>query len=122
MVWRRIPPHRPAGLSGARVQCAERAARNWSSASERSSTHSAPMESLGAKMKRTSLVPRWWKRRFTAVITETDPSCKVVYLGNVLTGWAKGDWLSLNRLAQRSNESNVALERASFIVHRFLIR
>ncbi len=35
-------------------------------------------------------VSRWWKRRFTATITETDPSFKVVYLGNVLTGWAKG--------------------------------
>lgn len=49
------------------------------------------MESLSAKMKKTSLMPRWWKKRFTAVITETDPSCKVVYLGNVLTGWAKGN-------------------------------
>lgn len=49
------------------------------------------MEALSAKMKKSSLVPRWWKRRFTAVITETDPSCKVVYLGNVLTGWAKGE-------------------------------
>lgn len=49
------------------------------------------MESL--KTKKTigsGLVPRWWKRRFTATITESDPSCKVVYLGNVLTGWAKG--------------------------------
>jgi hypothetical protein len=41
-------------------------------------------------MKKTSLMPRWWKKRFTAVITESDPSFKVVYLGNVLTGWAKG--------------------------------
>ena len=45
------------------------------------------METL--KMKKSTL-PRWWKRRFTATITEADPSCKVVYLGNVLTGWAKG--------------------------------
>lgn len=44
------------------------------------------MESLKMKKK----VSRWWKRRFTATITETDPSFKVVYLGNVLTGWAKG--------------------------------
>ncbi|KZS15337.1 Uncharacterized protein APZ42_019121, partial [Daphnia magna] len=47
------------------------------------------MEKLSAKMKKTSLMPRWWKKRFTAVITESDPSFKVVYLGNVLTGWAK---------------------------------
>ena len=45
-------------------------------------------------MKKTSLMPRWWKKRFTAVITESDPSCKVVYLGNVLTGWAKGNLLA----------------------------
>ncbi|XP_045024133.1 uncharacterized protein LOC116923703 [Daphnia magna] len=49
------------------------------------------MEKLSAKMKKTSLMPRWWKKRFTAVITESDPSFKVVYLGNVLTGWAKGE-------------------------------
>ena len=48
------------------------------------------IESLGAKMKK-SLVPRWFKKRYqTATISECDPSCKVVYLGNVLTGWAKG--------------------------------
>ena len=49
------------------------------------------MDTLSAKMKKTSLMPKWWKKRFTAVITESDPSCKVVYLGNVLTGWAKGN-------------------------------
>ena len=31
----------------------------------------------------------FWKRR-TANITEYDPTYRVVYLGNVLTGWAKG--------------------------------
>lgn len=30
-------------------------------------------------------------RRRTVVITESDPSYKVAYLGNVLTGWAKGE-------------------------------
>lgn len=30
-----------------------------------------------------------WKRK-SAVITEYDPSYKVIYLGNVVTGWAKG--------------------------------
>jgi len=32
----------------------------------------------------------FWKRR-TANITDYDPTYRVVYLGNVLTGWAKGD-------------------------------
>lgn len=30
-----------------------------------------------------------WRRR-SVTITEYDPTYKVVYLGNVLTGWAKG--------------------------------
>lgn len=35
---------------------------------------------------------RLWKRhRGNASITEYDPSYKVAYLGNVLTGWAKGE-------------------------------
>jgi len=51
--------------------------------------NSASVESLSNKMKKS--LPRWWKKRFSASITESDPSCKVVYLGNVLTGWAKGD-------------------------------
>lgn len=33
---------------------------------------------------------RLWRRR-SVTITEYDPTYKVVYLGNVLTGWAKGD-------------------------------
>lgn len=33
---------------------------------------------------------RLWKRR-SVTITEYDPTYKVAYLGNVLTGWAKGD-------------------------------
>ncbi|KAG8230069.1 hypothetical protein J437_LFUL009653 [Ladona fulva] len=32
-----------------------------------------------------------WKRR-SINITDYDPSYKVAYLGNVLTGWAKGWW------------------------------
>ena len=32
----------------------------------------------------------FWKRR-TANITDYDPTYRVVYLGNVLTGWAKGE-------------------------------
>lgn len=33
-----------------------------------------------------------WKRG-SATITEADPTYKVAYLGNVLTGWAKGTTL-----------------------------
>jgi len=34
----------------------------------------------------------WRRHRGNASITEYDPSYKVAYLGNVLTGWAKGEW------------------------------
>lgn len=33
----------------------------------------------------------WRRHRGNASITEYDPSYKVAYLGNVLTGWAKGE-------------------------------
>ena len=33
---------------------------------------------------------RLWRRQ-SVTITEYDPSFKVAYLGNVLTGWAKGE-------------------------------
>jgi hypothetical protein len=36
----------------------------------------------------------WRRHRGNASITEYDPSYKVAYLGNVLTGWAKGKALS----------------------------
>lgn len=35
----------------------------------------------------------WRRHRGNASITEYDPSYKVAYLGNVLTGWAKGEFL-----------------------------
>lgn len=34
----------------------------------------------------------WRRHRGNVSITEYDPSYKVAYLGNVLTGWAKGEW------------------------------
>lgn len=34
-------------------------------------------------------IKKIWKRG-SATITEADPTYKVAYLGNVLTGWAKG--------------------------------
>jgi hypothetical protein len=33
---------------------------------------------------------RFWRRQ-SATITDYDPSYRVSYLGNVLTGWAKGE-------------------------------
>lgn len=38
-----------------------------------------------------------WRRR-SVTITEYDPTYKVVYLGNVLTGWAKGKETTLYTL------------------------
>ena len=61
--------------------------------------NSASVESLSNKMKKS--LPRWWKKRFSASITESDPSCKVVYLGHVLTGWAKGKPDSIQIFSQK---------------------
>jgi hypothetical protein len=32
----------------------------------------------------------FWKRKRSAIISDVDPQFRVTYLGNVLTGWAKG--------------------------------
>lgn len=40
-------------------------------------------------MPNMNLKKLWRKKSVT--ITEYDPTYKVVYLGNVLTGWAKGE-------------------------------
>lgn len=48
---------------------------------------------LTAKALRTvsrSLGKLWWKRTHSVDISTPDPEYKVSYLGNVLTGWAKG--------------------------------
>ena len=42
----------------------------------------------------------WRRQRGNASITEYDPSYKVAYLGNVLTGWAKGKILLLRRYSR----------------------
>jgi len=42
-------------------------------------------------MPRLPSKAKFWKKRSSANITEYDPTFRVVYLGNVLTGWAKGD-------------------------------
>lgn len=38
----------------------------------------------------------WWKRSHSVEISSPDPEYKVSYLGNVLTGWAKGKSNSLS--------------------------
>lgn len=53
------------------------------SASQERGSDDRKSKGLGGKIS-------FWKRR-TANITEYDPTYRVVYLGNVLTGWAKGD-------------------------------
>merc|ERR1712156_224168 len=34
---------------------------------------------------------KFWRKRSSADITEYDPTIRAIYLGNVLTVWAKGD-------------------------------
>lgn len=49
---------------------------------------------ISAKALRTisrGLGKLWWKRTHSVNISAPDPEFKVSYLGNVLTGWAKGD-------------------------------
>lgn len=51
-------------------------------------------DQLSAKAMRTltrSLGKLWWKRTHSVDISTPDPEYKVSYLGNVLTGWAKGE-------------------------------
>lgn len=57
-------------------------------------------DQLSAKAMRTltrSLGKLWWKRTHSVDISTPDPEYKVSYLGNVLTGWAKGE-LDLNAI------------------------
>ncbi|KAM8703240.1 hypothetical protein ACLKA7_007941 [Drosophila subpalustris] len=51
-------------------------------------------DQLSAKAMRTltrGLGKLWWKRTHSVDISTPDPEYKVSYLGNVLTGWAKGE-------------------------------
>jgi len=57
-----------------------------SSSQERTLSHPGENGTKGGVGNRIT----FWKRR-TANITDYDPTYRVVYLGNVLTGWAKGD-------------------------------
>lgn len=52
-------------------------------------------DQLSAKAMRTltrGLGKLWWKRTHSVDISTPDPEYKVSYLGNVLTGWAKGEF------------------------------
>lgn len=58
-----------------------------------SSTTTSSTSELGNRTLRSlkrGLGKLWRRHRGNASITEYDPSYKVAYLGNVLTGWAKG--------------------------------
>ena len=48
-----------------------------------SSSISLPTFRLPSKAK-------FWKKRRSEDLGESDPSYRAIYLGNVLTGWAKG--------------------------------
>ena len=48
-----------------------------------SSSISLPSFRLPSKAK-------FWKKRRSADLGDSDPSYRAIYLGNVLTGWAKG--------------------------------
>ncbi|XP_014203343.1 uncharacterized protein LOC106635734 [Copidosoma floridanum] len=63
-------------------------------ASSTTSTSSVMSGELGSRTLRSlkrGLGKLWRRHRGNASITEYDPTYKVAYLGNVLTGWAKGE-------------------------------
>ena len=58
-------------------------------------------DDLGSKAIRTitrGLGKLWWRRTHSVDISSPDPEFKVSYLGNVLTGWAKGKCIAKNCL------------------------
>ena len=54
------------------------------------STDSQDGETTGRAKERIPAKFSFWKRK-SANITDYDPTYRVIYLGNVLTGWAKGE-------------------------------
>lgn len=62
----------------------------------------------------TKSLGRLWRRSHSVEISPPDPEYKVLYLGNVLTGWAKGEFPKKNiyhfflliRITQNGNFSN----------------
>uniref|UniRef100_A0A1I8PBV7 PID domain-containing protein n=1 Tax=Stomoxys calcitrans TaxID=35570 RepID=A0A1I8PBV7_STOCA len=69
-------------------------------------------QDLGSKAMRTisrGLGKLWWKRTHSIDISTPDPEFKVSYLGNVLTGWAKGEGCvekQLNTLWRNYTQNN----------------
>ncbi|XP_065355276.1 uncharacterized protein LOC135949607 [Calliphora vicina] len=74
--------------------------------------HESRSDDLGSKAMRTlsrGLGKLWWKRTHSVDISLPDPEFKVSYLGNVLTGWAKGEGCvekQLNTLWRNYTQNN----------------
>eukprot|EP00094_Tigriopus_californicus_P010052 TCALIF_09693-PC protein Name:"Similar to FAM43A Protein FAM43A (Homo sapiens)" AED:0.27 eAED:0.27 QI:0/0.66/0.75/1/0.66/0.75/4/197/673 len=52
------------------------------------------MTSMGlphVRISSTMMKPKFWKKKRSATISDIDPEYRVIYLGNVLTAWARGD-------------------------------
>ena len=60
-----------------------------------SSSISLPTFRLPSKAK-------FWKKRRSEDLGESDPSYRAIYLGNVLTGWAKGKFSYALNLRKKS--------------------
>ena len=90
------PPHNHRDLGIVRrnsLDSVDRVSLSSSSTTTSSSVLSGGTE-LGTRTLRSlkkGLGKLWRRHRGNASITEYDPSYKVAYLGNVLTGWAKGE-------------------------------
>uniref|UniRef100_A0ABD2WWV7 Uncharacterized protein n=1 Tax=Trichogramma kaykai TaxID=54128 RepID=A0ABD2WWV7_9HYME len=71
-----------------------------SSGSTSTSVGASEIGTRTLKSLKRGLGKLWRRHRGNVSITEYDPTYKVAYLGNVLTGWAKGklDIASLNSL------------------------
>ncbi len=57
-----------------------------------------------------NFIKRFWRKRKSLTINEYDPSFKVVYLGNVLTGWAKGQ-LKKKKKKEEKNRKRDKMDR-----------
>lgn len=77
-------------------------------------TAAASAAATAAAMPNMNLKKLWRKK--TVTLTEYDPTYKVVYLGNVLTGWAKGEGCVDKPLATlwrnycQSNRQDIAMK------------
>ena len=55
----------------------------------------------------------FWKRK-SASITDYDPQYRVIYLGNVLTGWAKGELTIVHEIFSKCSLNPENPRRKSF--------